>query len=372
MPSLNAKKRITGLLSQAGITVNGNHEWDIQVHNEDFYQSVLAGGTLALGETFMDKWWDCERIDKFFTQVLTANLENVIKKNPVVIADILVTKLFNLQKKSASFANAKHYNLDNDLFKKMLDRRMIYTCAYWKDAATLDEAQEHKLDLVCKKLYLQPGMHILDIGCGWGGFAKFAAEKYGVSVTGITVSEEQMHLARKTCEGLPVEIKLIDYRDVKDKYDRIVSIGMFENVGYKNYRTYMQVADDCLKDGGLFLFHTIGNTVTRTYPDPWLNKYIFHNYTIPSIKNIGEAIEGIFIMEDWHSFGTYYDKTLMAWHNNFVTRWDEIKDRYDERFFRMWTYYLLLCAGSFRAKRNLLWQVVLAKKGRLETYISVR
>jgi cyclopropane-fatty-acyl-phospholipid synthase len=368
----SAKNRIIDLLQIAGISVDGNAPWDIKVHNKDFYKRVLTGGTLALGESYMEKWWDCERIDEFFCRVLNANLENIIAKSPRLMADILITKLFNLQKKTASFENAKHYNLDNDLFEKMLDKRMIYTCAYWKNADTLDKAQEDKLDLVCKKLYLQPGMHVLDIGCGWGGFAKFAAEKYGVKVTGITVSEEQVGIAQKACEGLDVEIKLIDYRDVKEKYDRIVSIGMFENVGYKNYRTYMEVADNCLKKDGLFLFHTIGNIVTRTYPDPWLNKYIFHNYTIPSIKNIGEAIEGVFIMEDWHSFGTYYDKTLMAWHDNFVSNWEELKPRYDERFYRMWTYYLLLCAGSFRAKRNMLWQVVLAKKGRLDTYISVR
>ncbi len=386
MYSQNAKKIITGLLSDAGITVNGNNLCDIKVHNENFYKNVLTGGTLALGETYMEKWWDCEQLDEFFNQVLYADLENRIKKNPALVAEILLTKIFNLQKKSAAFSNAKHYNLDNDLFEKMLDKRMIYTCAYWsartpfskrtpleeKDAATLDEAQENKLDLVCKKLYLQPGMHVLDIGCGWGGFAKFAAEKYSVKVTGITVSKEQIPVAEKMCTGLPVKIKLMDYRNVNEKFDRIVSIGMFENVGYKNYRIYMQVSNRCLKDDGLFLLHTIGNVFTRTYPEPWLNKYIFHNYTIPSIKNMGEAIEGIFIMEDWHSFGTYYDKTLMAWHNNFVKNWDLLKDRYDERFFRMWTYYLLMCAGSFRAKRNLLWQIVLAKKGRNETYVSIR
>lgn len=368
----NAKKQVINLLSLAGITVNGNNPWDIKVHNEDFYVKVLGGGALALGEAYMDKLWDCESLDQFFTHALNANLENSIKKNPRVVADILVTKLFNLQKRSDAFSNAKHYNLDNDLFAKMLDKRMIYTCAYWKDAANLDEAQEHKLDLVCRKLYLKPGMHILEIGCGWGGFAKFAAERYGVRVTAITVSEEQVPVARQACEGLPVEIRLVDYREVNEKFDRVVSIGMYENVGHKNYRTFMEVADRCLKDDGLFLLHTIGNTVTRTFPDPWLNKYIFHNYTIPSIKNMGEAIEGIFIMEDWHSFGTYYDSTLMAWHENFVNSWDDIKDRYDERFFRMWSYYLLQCAAAFRAKRNLLWQIVLSKKGRLETYVSVR
>ncbi|MDQ6757928.1 MAG: cyclopropane fatty acyl phospholipid synthase [Bacteroidota bacterium] len=372
MYSQNAKKQIADLLSTAGISLNGQKPRDIKVHNEKFYSTVLAGGTLALGETYMEKWWDCERLDEFFAHVLNSNLENTIKKNPKIITKILLTKFFNLQKKSVVFSNAKHYNIGNDLFEKMLGKRMIYTCGYWKDASTLDEAQENKLDLVCKKLYLQPGMHILDIGCGWGGFAKFAAEKYSVKVTGITVSPEQVPLAKKTCEGLPVEIKLMDYKDVTGTFDRIVSLGMFEHVGHKNHRTYMQVADRCLKDEGLFLFHTIGNSVTRTYPEPWLNKYIFPNYNNPSITQIGQAIEGIFIVEDWHNFGTYYDKTLIAWYNNFVNNWDTLKEQYDERFFRMWSYYLLLCAGSFRAKRNMLWQIVLAKRQRSETYISVR
>jgi cyclopropane-fatty-acyl-phospholipid synthase len=228
------------------------------------------------------------------------------------------------------------------------------------------------MDLVCKKLYLEPGMHVLDIGCGWGGFAKFAAEKYGVRVTGITVSKEQIHFAEKMCEGLPVKIKLMDYRDVEEKFDRIVSIGMFENVGYKNHRTYMTVADRCLNEDGLFLFQTIGNVVTRTYPEPWLAKYIFPNYVIPSIRQIAKAIEGIFVMEDWQNFGAYYDRTLMAWHHNFINNYEELKHKYDERFYRMWNYYLLLCAGSFRAKRNLLWQVVLSKKGRRGAYEGVR
>lgn len=372
MSSQNAKKRITDLLSLAGINVNGNNPWDIKVHNEIFYKRVLTGGTLALGETYMEKWWECEHLDEFFTHALKANLENIIKKNPRLVVEILLSKIFNLQKQSDVYSNVKHYDLDNGLFEKMLDRRMIYTCGYWKDATTLDEAQENKLDLVCKKLYLQPGMHVLDIGCGWGGFAKFAAEKYSVKVTGVTVAEEQAQLARKVCDGLPVEIELIDYRDIKGKYDRIVSLGMFEHVGYKNYRTYMQVADNSLNADGLFLLHTMGNIYTRTYPEPWMSKYIFHNYTVPSIKQIGEAIEGIFIMEDWHNFGTDYDKTLMAWYNNFVRNWDELKERYDERFFCMWSYYLLLCAGNFRAKRNVLWQIVFAKRGRSETYISIR
>jgi cyclopropane-fatty-acyl-phospholipid synthase len=373
MNMINNKKTILNLLATAGINVNGGSPWDIQVHDEKFYDRALAGGSIGLGETYMDKLWDCEKVDEFFHRVLNANLEKVIKKNPTVIAESLITKMINRQTQSHSYKNAqRHYDIGNDLFSKMLDKRLVYTCAYWKNAANLDEAQENKLDLVCRKLGLEAGMHVADIGCGWGSFAKFAAEKYKVKVTGITVSKEQVAPGNQLCGGLPVEIKLMDYRDLTGKFDRVAAIGCLEHVGEKNHRTFMEVASRCLPDDGLFLMHTIGNAVTRTHPDPWLAKYIFPNYLVPSIRQVAKAFEGIFVMEDWQNFGTDYDKTLMAWYENFIAHYDELKDKYDERFYRMWNYYLLLCAGSFRAKRNLLWQVVFSKKGRKGVYQAVR
>jgi cyclopropane-fatty-acyl-phospholipid synthase len=250
----------------------------------------------------------------------------------------------------------------------MLDKRMVYTCGYWKDAKTLDEAQEAKLDLTCKKLNLKPGMKVLDIGCGWGSFAKYAAEKYKVKVVGITVSKEQAVLAKALCKGLPIEIRLQDYRDLNEKFDRIVSLGMFEHVGYKNYKTYMKVVHRCLKDDGLFLLHTIGGNKSVKSTDPWIDKYIFPNSMLPSIKQMGDAIEDYFVMEDWHNFSADYDKTLMAWYNNFENSWNKLKDDYDERFHRMWRYYLLACAGTFRARKSQLWQIVLSKDGIKEGY----
>ncbi len=372
MPLHSAKQRITELLSTAGIGVNGNAPWDIKVHNDDFYSRVLAGGSLALGESYMEKWWDCDNPDQFFSHLLSTNLENTIK-SPKMMAGIMLTRLLNYQTRSRALYNVhQHYDIGNDLFRKMLDERMVYTCAYWKEASTLYEAQENKMELACRKLKLEPGMHMLDIGCGWGSFAKFAAERYGVRVTGISISDEQIQLGRKLCEGLPVEIIHQDYRELNQKFDRICCFGMFEHVGHKNHRTYMEVANRCLENDGLFLLQTVGNPVTRTYPDPWLSKYIFPNCTIPSIPQIGEAIEGLFIIEDLHNFGLDYDKTLMAWHHNFVSSWDELKDKYDETFYRMWRYYLLSCAGGFRAKRNFLWQIVFAKRSRQGEYISVR
>jgi len=245
----------------------------------------------------------------------------------------------------------------------MLGERLIYSCGYWKSASTLDEAQEAKLDLVCRKLDLQPGMQVLDIGCGWGGAAKFAAEHYQVEVVGITVSEKQARFGKGLCRGLPVEIRLQDYRNLEGRFDRIFSIGMFEHVGYKNYTTFMHTVNSHLKDGGIFLLHTIGGNRSVTKTDPWVERYIFPNSMLPSAIQICSAIEGLFILEDWHSFGADYDKTLMHWFQNFHDNWDALKEEYDERFYRMWKYYLLCSVGAFRAGINQLWQIVISPEG---------
>lgn len=367
------KKTLESLLKEAGVEINGNNSYDIQVHNKRFYKKVLTQGSLGLGESYMNGWWDCQKLDELFYKILHSEIESNAKKNLTLLGTVLLAKVFNRQSKRRAFQiGERHYNLGSELFKSMLDNRMVYSCAYWKNTQTLDEAQEAKLDLVCQKLRLRPGMKILDIGCGWGSFAKYAAEKYQVKVVGITVSKEQVKLGKKLCQGLPVEIKLQDYRDVNGKFDHVVSIGMIEHVGNKNYRTYMKVAHRCLKDDGLFLLHTIGKNKSRTLTDPWINKYIFPDGILPSIKQIGISIENLFVMEDWHNFSADYDKTLMEWYKNFIKNWNKIKSNYDEKFYRMWQYYLLSSAGSFRARRNQLWQIVLSKKGILGGYKSLR
>jgi cyclopropane-fatty-acyl-phospholipid synthase len=250
----------------------------------------------------------------------------------------------------------------------MLDKRMNYSCGYWRNTDNLDQSQVNKLDLVCRKLHLKPGMSVLEIGSGWGAFAKYATENYGVSVHGITVSKKQMNYAKKSCEGLSATFELMDYREVDTKYDAIVSIGMFEHVGYKNYRDYMEVAHRCLSDDGLFLLHTIGRNTPARSTDPWTNKYIFPNGMVPSVAQISDAVQGIFVIEDWHHFGQDYDTTLMAWNDNFQNNYDSLKESYDERFKRMWEYYLLMCAGTFRSRRNQLWQLVMSKNGLIGGY----
>jgi cyclopropane-fatty-acyl-phospholipid synthase len=360
------------LLEPCNVRIGGTRPWDIRVHDPRFFDRVLSQGSLGLGEAYIEGWWDCDELDEFFARCLKAGLENRIEPSLNLLVAAVEARLRNRQTKSEAMSRGKqHYELGNDLYRAMLDKRMVYTCAYWKDAHNLDEAQEAKLDLVCRKIGLERGMRVLDIGCGWGSFARFAAERYGAEVVGVTVASNQVELARERCAGLPIEIRLQDYRDVRDQFDRIISLGMFEHVGYKNYRVYMETAYRCLKPGGLFLLHTIGCNKSVRGTDAFIAKHIFPGSMIPSVAQIGAAAEGLFVMEDWHNLSTDYDRTLCSWHANFDRHWPGIKDRYGETFRRMWRYYLLLSAGSFRARKMNLWQIVFSKH-RFEQYLSVR
>ena len=351
------------VLAEASVEINGDRAWDIQVHDSRLFQRVFARGSLGLGESYMDGWWDTQELDQFFYRILLAGLDSKIR-DPRIIWLVLQSKLFNLQSLSRAFQVGQvHYDTGNDLFELMLDKRMTYTCGYWRNATDLDQAQEDKLDLVCRKIGIRSGQRVLDIGCGWGSFLKFAAENYGAESVGITISREQAELAQQNCAGLPVQIKLQDYRQLDEKFDHIISLGMFEHVGPKNYKKYMQVASRCLKEGGMFLLQTIGAPKTRHSPNPWINKYIFPNGLLPSMKDISHAVEKCFILEDFHNFGADYDKTLMAWFGNFNSNWEKISEKYGTRFYRMWKYYLLSCAGAFRARDIQLWQLVFSKNG---------
>lgn len=368
-----ARTELGALLQLADIRINGDRPWDLRVMDERAYELILQQATLGLGEAYMDGWVDCEQWDVFVDKALRSPIVEHLKKNWRTALHGLEGTLLNLGSKSRAFiVGEKHYDIGNDLYSRMLDPRLAYTCGYWRQATTLAEAQEAKLDLVCKKIGLKPGMRVLDIGCGWGSFVKFAAERYGAQAVGITVSREQAKFAQDSCKGLPVQIVLQDYRDLRDRFDRVISLGMFEHVSWKNYRDYMKVAHRALADDGMFLLHTIGGNVSTHSFDPWLGKYIFPNAMLPSIAQIGAAIEGLFVMEDWHNFGADYDRTLMAWHTNFEGHWQEIAAHYDDRFRRMWKFYLLTCAGTFRARKNQLWQIVLSKNGVAGGYQSIR
>lgn len=368
-----SKKIIEDFLSYADVKINSSRPWDMQVYNKDLYRRVLKHGSLGLGESYMDGWWDAKELDAFSYKALRAKLDKKIPGGWIIVTCILIQTILNSQRLSKSFeVGERHYDIGNDLYENMLDKRMVYSCGYWKNTNSLDEAQEAKLDLICRKLQIEEGMKVLDIGCGWGGFAKFVSEKYGAIVDGVTVSKEQVEFARKFCRGLPVQIKLQDYRHIEGQYDRIISIGMFEHVGCRNYHTFMKVVNRLLSNDGLFLLHTIGRNASVRSNDPWIEKYIFPNSMLPSIKQIGISIENLFVMEDLHNFSTDYDKTLMAWFENFDLNWEKLKSKYSDRFYRMWKYYLLVCAGSFRARHFQLWQIVFSKNGVLGGYTSIR
>lgn len=362
----SSKRALQTLLDRADIHLNGDRPWDPQVHDDRTYERLLSGGRLAVGETYMEGWWDCEALDEFFFRVLRANLHEELRASPQMIGNMLKAKLFNLQNRSRAFqVGEHHYDRGNDLYEAMLGRHMTYSCGYWADAETLSEAQEAKLDLLCQMLELEPGLRVLDVGCGWGGFLKYAAESYGIEGVGITVSEEQADLAQQRCAELPVEIRLQDYRELDDTFDRIVSVGMLEHVGPKNYRAFMETMKAALVPDGLLLLQFIGSSTSSHTAGPWINKYIFPNGVIPSARQISEAAEGLWVMETWRNIGPHYDPTLMAWHRNFEAHWDELSASYDERFRRMWRYYLLSSAGNFRARRNQVWQIVYSHDGRL-------
>jgi cyclopropane-fatty-acyl-phospholipid synthase len=352
-----------GLLAQAGVHIGGDAPTDIQVHDDNLYARVFAHGSLGLGEAYMDGWWDCADLPGFFTRVLGSHLDEHLKTLDTLIAH-LKARFLNLQRGDRAWEIGRaHYDLGNDLFQAMLGKRLVYSCGYWAQAGTLDDAQEAKLDLVCRKLRLQPGMRVLDIGCGWGEALKFAAERYGVEGVGITVSQEQAAFATDLCKGLPVEVRLQDYRDIDEPFDAIWSIGMFEHVGGKNYRAYFETVRRCLKADGLSVLHCIGSNGPPARPDPWVEKYIFPNSVIPAASEVTAALENLFVVEDWHNFGPDYDRTLCAWRDNFDAAWPQLSKTYDERFRRMWHFYLACSAAVFRSRRDQLWQLTLSPNG---------
>lgn len=373
------RELIQNILTPMDITLGGDNPWDIKVNSPEVYGRVLKDGLLGAGESYMRGEWDCSDIPQLVAKVYEGNVEAHLRRNPMLLFKIAWQRFAGgYGKAQALEVGRRHYDLSNDLFQAMLGDRLVYTCGYWKDAKTLEEAQEAKLDLVARKVGLKEGMRVLDIGGGWGSFAEFVAQ-CGVSVVNITVSKEQVALANERTRGLPVENRLQDYRDVKDgPYDVIVSMGMFEHVCGPNYRRFMEVVHSNLADNGLFLLHTIGSDGRLFSEGSWVTKYIFPHSEIPDTKRLEKSYEGLFERKDWHKFGADYEKTLMEWFKRFDAHWPRLrplfaKDWKDpEVFYRMWKLYLLGSAGSFRAKSLDLWQMVFSKHGIQRDYRIVR
>lgn len=353
------------ILALADVRIDGDRPWDIRIKDDSLAERIVAQGSLGLGESYMEGGWECKAMDVLFTKVLSAQLIKKVHPNLGVLAHAAKARLLNLQNRRRSSKVAQiHYDLGNDFYEAMLDPWMQYTCAYWENGAqTLEEAQEAKLDLICRKLDLKSGERVLELGCGWGGFARYAATKYGVEVVAYNISKEQVAWARERCKGLPVDIRLSDYRDAEGTFDKAVSVGMCEHVGWKNHGSFVKLVHDRLRDGGIFLLHTIGGVRAERDLEPWLDKYIFPGASLPSPAQLGKAIDGLFVLEDWHNFGDSYDRTLMEWKARFEASWPRFSERYGEQFRRMWVYYLTCCAGTFRSRYCQLYQLTLSKGG---------
>jgi cyclopropane-fatty-acyl-phospholipid synthase len=368
---MDEKDKIIGALADHGITVNGPNPWDPQIHNPDFWNRLFAQGTLGLGEAYMDGWWDAEDLAEFFSRVM--GIDKLMRPSLNLIWQVVQARFLNMQTISRSRRVAKMHYSETEAYKASLDSRMTGSCGYWPEGVTsLDAAQEAKLDLVCRKVGLKPGQTVWDIGCGWGAFMGFAAEKYGANCVGVTVSPDQAAYGRERYKHLPVEFQVKDYREFEGKADHIVSMGMFEHVGYKNFRTYFETARRVIKDDGLFMLHTIGSKYSTRTIEPWLEKYIFPGGVIPSMAQIGTGLDGLFAIIDVHNIGPHYDKTLVAWYDKFDANWPKERDAGGERFYRLWKYYLLCCAGAFRARALQVWQFVLSTNGVPDGYVTQR
>ena len=344
------------LLDRAGIEPGGSAPWDIEIHDDRIWERVLAERELGLGEAYQDGWWDAERVDEFLARVIIADLASHIRSRPSLLAAGAHARLVNRQSVRRARHNASaHYDIGNDLYERMLDPRMIYSCAYWRAIA-----QEAKLELICRKLHLEPGMQVLDIGCGWGGLAEYAASKHDVHVTGISPAIEQVRVAKERCLGLPVEIRQADYRELTGSFDRIMSVGMMEHVGPKNLQSFFETCASLLTPDGIMIHHLIGSNETKHRSDAWFDRYIFPGGVLPSLEQIGRASLHDWAVEDLHNFGPDYDRTLLAWHANIEAAWDDLP-HYDERFRRTWRYYLLASAASFRVRTIQLWQLVFTR-----------
>ncbi|XP_021964854.2 cyclopropane-fatty-acyl-phospholipid synthase [Folsomia candida] len=372
-------------LDQVGITINKGGPCDIKNRNfmtsqDTVYIRAINEGILGFGESYMDGDWDAEDIPAVFYKIF-ANDAPILRMfmNPWNrFLYYMQFSFFNLQTKQRVYDVAKiHYDLGNEFFENMLDSTMNYTCGYFKDTDNLEKAQLAKMDFVAAKLGIKQGMTVLDIGCGFGGMARHLAINYGATVTAVTISKEQATFAQQACRGLPVTVKVMDYRDVSGTYDRVVSLGDLEHIGPANYGTFFKTVSRCLKEDGLCLIHCMGNYHdVMPHQEPFSAKYVFPGACLPYYTEVMGSLQNLFLIEDWHNFGNDYNLTSVAWRDNFIRNWPKLqqldKIKYDDRFYRMWTFYLGVAIALYKARKIQLWQIVLSKHGVVGGYRSVR
>ncbi len=367
-----ARSRIESLLDAAGIRIDGCAPTDMRVRDSRVYSWLSARGLRGLGEAYTNGWWEAADLDGLLQRVLQVHGDRDVRgiDEAALFIHSRLARLARPQRASVLGTHDEPPGLE--LLRSILGERMVPSCGYWKNAYNLAGAQEAKFDLVCRKLGLRPGMHVLDVGCGWGEALLFAAINYGVSGVGIALSQEEAEFARARCAGLPIEIRVQDYRLLDGRFDRCWSIGMFEHVGAKNYRACFQAMRKCLAPDGLMLLQSVVSNRSVNRLEPWMEKYIHPGSAIPTAMQIGEAYAGLFVMEDWQNFGADYDRTLMAWRANFERSWPALREKHDDRFYRMWRFYLSAAAATFRCRRHQLWQVVFSANGLPQAYAAVR
>lgn len=354
---------VARIFSIADVAINGTRRWDIRVSDDRFFPSVLFQGSLGLGESYLRGWWTCEDLEELFYRLITGGLERISRALPVHMIGRLADRFVNQQTRDKSLRVAeRHYNLGNDLFLSFLGAYKNYSCGLYESTQTLDEAQVAKMEKICHELDLRPGDRLLDVGGGWGEFARFAATRHGCHVTSINIADEQIAYATEYCGDAPVEIRKCDYREISGRYNKIAVIAMLTHVGYKNYRLFMEVMSRCLEPNGLILIETVGGHVSQTNCEPWTDKYIFPGGMIPSLEQLDRSVEGLFHRTRISEFGLSYVRTLRSWHQNLLAAWPTLRHRYDDSTRLMFEYFFLSCAGAFRARDLVYWHVLLSKR----------
>jgi len=346
----------------------------VRITDPGLIRRMCLNPELAVGEGYVDGTILIEGDDlRGFLEFVTENTgrthELPLWQAPLAVLRRWTRGLDQWNRAGRSKSNvARHYDLSGRLYDLFLDEDRQYSCAYWPEGVTtLEEAQAAKKAHIARKLLIEPGMRVLDIGCGWGGMALTLARDYGARVVGVTLSEEQFRIGQERVRnaGLEdrVEIRLVDYRKVAEPFDRIVSVGMFEHVGVPQYRTFFGKVHELLTPDGIALIHTIGRAAPPTYTSPWIDKYIFPGGYTPALSEAAIAIEKESLVEtDIEVWRLHYAYTLRQWHDRFMARIDEAKALYDERFTRMWRFYLIASELSFVQGHQVVFQLQLARR----------
>ncbi len=337
------------------------------------YRSLFFNPELAAGEAYMDGRMSFE--NSTLRDFLTLFSVNRLSLGSYPLQKVLRTVSRGLKRfqqanpiGKAQKNVAHHYDIGNDFYRLFLDRGMQYSCAYFtSDDNTLEEAQQNKLRLIASKLDLKPGQKVLDIGCGWGDMALYLGRMADVQVVGVTLSKEQCKLANEKAKALGladrVRFELRDYRDLTERFDRIVSVGMFEHVGVHHYGEYFAKVNELLTDTGVMLLHSIGHMSPPGTASPWLRKYIFPGAYSPALSEVFTAVEQNSLwVTDLEFLRVHYAKTLAHWVSRFEANRAKVAEMYDERFCRMWEFYLISCEMMFRTGSQLVFHMQLAKK----------